>query len=160
MALGTARNEIAACKMSLMHMTIMKVGYQRWGAFIPGWLAGLGTTLFKDKLYFKVALDGPFAAIPATSSGLQADYPHGKAILGLREGVIPNISFNASYEKYFIGRMKAFMDDLADPTDAMIGLAVNYRIGATVLTLMYDALWDPAISDFEIHSSLFASVKF
>ncbi len=130
------------------------------GDFVPGWLAGLGTSLFKDKLFFKVTLDGPFSPIPATSTDLQADYPHGKAVLGLGEGVIPNISFRASYEKYFIGRKTTFMADLVDPTDAMVGLAVSYRIGAAVLTLQYDAVWNPTTSAFDIHSSLFTSVKF
>jgi hypothetical protein len=130
------------------------------GEFIPGWLAGLGTTLFKDKLFFKVMLDGPFTPIPSPSTLLQADYPHGKAVLGLLEGVIPNIFLSASYEKYFIGRKKAFFDDLVDPTDAMIGLSVSYRIGAAVLTLQYNALWEPTLGQFKILSSLFTSVKF
>ena len=130
------------------------------GDFVPGWLASLGTTLFKDKFFIKASLDSPFAATPTAPSALQADYPHAKASMGLKEGIIPNISLTASYEKYFIGRAKAFLDDLVDPTDAMIGLAVNYRIGASVLTLLYDAVWDPAKYAFEIHSSLIASVKF
>ncbi len=124
-----------------------------------GWLASLGTSLFKDVLVFKASLDGPFAAAAAGSPD-QADYPHLRALIRLDQmGAFP-FFFDASYEKYRLGAEEGFFPDLIDPTDAVIGLSVNYKTGASVLTLMYDAKWDPAADEFIVTSSLQASMKF
>jgi len=124
-----------------------------------GWFASLGTSLFEDVLIFKTSLDGPFAAAPAGSQN-QTDYPHLRAVLKLDQlGAFP-FFFDASYEKYRLGAEDGFFSDMFDPTDAVIGLSVNYKTGASVLTLMYDAKWDPAASEFIVTSSLQASMKF
>jgi hypothetical protein len=134
-----------------------------------GWMASLGTTFLEDKIVFNAALDGPFAAIPpvASPSAKQTDYPHAKAIFHFGEGIIGGIYFDASYEKYNLGKVDSFFKDLADPTDAVIGLAVNYKTGASVLTLKYDAKWNPDFDNgdgtfgkFDVSSSLSASMKF
>ena len=137
------------------------------GAFVPGWLASLGFDLFNQKLVFSALLDGPFAAIPSPASDNSSAYPHLKGSLVLKEGMIGGISFEGSYEKYFIGRISPFFSDLIDPTDAAIGLAVNYKTGATVLTLAYAVRWDPSkvnpdttIGGFDVSSSLSAAVRF
>jgi hypothetical protein len=124
-----------------------------------GWYAMLGTSLFTDKLVFNVALDGPFAAIPATL-GNQTDYPHLRSVLRLNEFDKFPFFFDASYDKYMIGSKTGFFPDLVDPTDAVIGLNVNYKTGASVLTLAYNAKWNPVTSQFDVTSSLQASVKF
>jgi hypothetical protein len=49
---------------------------------------------------------------------------------------------------------------MVDPTDAVIGLSINYKTGASVLTLVYDAKWDPQAGEFVVTSSLQASMKF
>jgi hypothetical protein len=126
-----------------------------------GWYASLGTSLFADKLLFTTALDGPFkAAGKGASDPAQTDYPHLRSVLAL--GEIPGIPFffDASYEKYLIGAKAGFFKDLVDPTDAVIGLDVNYKTGASVLTLAYNAKWNPATEAFEVTSSLQASVRF
>ena len=79
------------------------------GEFVPGWLAGFGTTLFKDKLFFKVMLDSPFSPIPSPSTALQADYPHGKAVLGLLEGVIPGIFLKRLVRKVLHRQRKSLL---------------------------------------------------
>jgi hypothetical protein len=124
-----------------------------------GWLASLGTSLFEDVLAFKASLDGPFEAAPAGSTD-QVDYPHLRSVLRLDQlGSFP-FFFDASYEKYRLGAEDGFLQDLVDPTDAVIGLSVNYKTGASVLTLIYDAKWDPAAGEFVVTSSLQASMKF
>jgi len=130
------------------------------GDFYAGWYASLGTTLIEDKLVFKASLDGPFKAIPGTATDSQTDYPHAKATFVFGEGLLGGFFFDASYEKYFIGREDGFFSDLVDPTDAVVGLAVNYKTGASVLTLKYDADWDPVEERFNVSSSLSASMQF
>lgn len=136
------------------------------GAYSPSWLASLGTSLLSDKLVFSVELDGPFSAagifVP-TSTAIVPDktqYPHLRCILNLGQlGTFP-FYFDASYEKYNIGAINGFLKDLVDPTDAVAGVDVNYKTGASVLTLAYDAKWNPTTAKFDVTSSLQASVKF
>jgi hypothetical protein len=124
-----------------------------------GWFASLGTSLFDDVLSFKASIDGPFPKASA-GSGSQADYPHLRGVLRLDQlGNFP-FFFDASYEKYKLGANGGFFEELVDPSDAVIGLSLNYKTGASVLTLMYDAKWDPADSKFIVTSSLQASMKF
>jgi hypothetical protein len=124
-----------------------------------GWFASLGTSLFDDVLSFKASVDGPFAAAPSGSTA-QVDYPHLRGVLRLDQlGNFP-FFFDASYEKYRLGAEDGVFQDLVDPTDAVIGLSLNYKTGASVLTLKYDAKWDPAAGEFIVTSSLQASMKF
>ena len=57
-----------------------------------------------------------------------------------------------------------FLEDLIDPEDAAIGMKVNYKTGATVLTLDYAYRYDPSMNGgtggFNVSSSLSASVRF
>ena len=128
-------------------------------AINAAWYASLGTSLLGDKIVFNAAVDGPFSAAPADSTK-QADYPHAKAIFHFGEGLLGGIYFDASYEKYYIGLESGFFQDLVDPTNAVIGLAVNYKTGASVLTLEYDAKYNPDSKDFEVSSSISTSMKF
>jgi len=132
------------------------------GATYVGWYSSIGTAFLEDKIIFNVSLDGPFKALPATYvPGVtpQTDYPHAKAIFHFGEGIIP-FFFDASYEKYYIGADKGFFPDLVDPTNAVVVLAINYRTGATVLTLQYNAAYNPTTKSFDVTSSISASVKF
>ncbi len=131
-----------------------------------GWFATLGTSLLSDKLAFSIELDGPFSAAgtfaPTGSEPVpdQTQYPHLRSVLRLDQlGTFP-FYFDASYEKYDLGAIYGFLKDLVDPTDAVIGLDVNYKTGASVLTLAYDAKWDPVAAKFDVTSSLQASVNF
>jgi hypothetical protein len=131
--------------------------------FTPSWFASLGASFLSDKLVFSAALDGPFA-IPEPAASLasasQGDYPHLRGIARLGQIEKLPIYFDASYDKYLIGASKGFFPDLVDPTDAVIGLDINYKTGAAVLTLAYAAKWNPYVSKFEVTSSLQAAVKF
>jgi hypothetical protein len=105
-------------------------------------------------------MDGPFKALPAVATENQTDYPHLRGVLKLNEiGAFP-FFFDASYDKSRIGAESGFFQDLVDPTDAVIGLNVNYKTGASVLTLAYSAKWDPNNKIFNVTSSLQASMKF
>jgi hypothetical protein len=128
-----------------------------------GWYATLGTSLFSDILVFKATMDGPFkgtGVAPLSSNPSQTDYPHLRGVLAVNE--IPKIPFylDAFYDKYYIGAVSGFFKDLVDPADAVVGLNLNYKTGASVLTLAYNAKWDPAAKVFNVTSSLQASMKF
>lgn len=127
------------------------------GDAFMGWYASLGTSLIEDKLVFTAAIDGPFSAIPSTPSGYQADYPHLKAVFTLGEGVLGGFYADASYEKYYLGEENGFFDDLVDATNAIVGLGINYKTGASVLTLLYNAKW--VNNEWQVSSSLQASMK-
>jgi len=129
------------------------------GSFYAGWYGSLGLSLLEDKIVFRTSLDGPFKLAPVASSASQADYPHAKAILRFGKGLVGGFFADASYEKYFIGRQSPFFSDLVDPTDAVIGMALNYQTGASVITLNYSAKWDSGSDSFVVTSSLEASMQ-
>jgi hypothetical protein len=124
-----------------------------------GWLAKAGTSLFDDKIYFEVSVDGPFRSAEPDST-FQADYPHLRGVAGLREGVLGGFFFDLVYEKYMLGMENPFFADLVDPNNAVITAAVNYRSGAAIFTLLYNLRFDPAINDFNVTSSLVTTIKF
>ncbi|PKL05997.1 MAG: hypothetical protein CVV53_06595 [Spirochaetae bacterium HGW-Spirochaetae-9] len=134
------------------------------GDFQLGWLGMLGFSLLGDKLVFSTLLDGPFSDKPAVDSDNSSLYPHLKGSFLLKEGMIGGISLEAVYEKYFLGKTGTFFEDLIDPVDAAIGMKVNYKTGATVLTLDYAYRYDPSMNGgaggFDVSSSLSASVRF
>lgn len=134
--------------------------YTTSGTFAPAWYASLGFNLLGDRIVLKAGLDGPFAAIPATASNSQADYPHAKVVAKIGEGLLGGFYADASYEKYYIGRQASFFSDLVDPTDAVIGAGINYKTGLAVITLNYYAKWDTSTQEFVVTSSLSTSVKF
>ncbi len=130
------------------------------GAFKLGWLAKLGFRLFKEALELNIQVDGPFAPKPSLATDDSGAYPHIKGGVILAEGLLPGIFLSGGYEKYFVGRKTTFFKDLLDPEDAVIGMSINYKTGATVLTLSYIYSWDPTAGDFNVSSSLSASVRF
>ena len=103
---------------------------------------------------------GPFQALPPVATTNQSDYPHLRGVMQLNEINKFPFYFDASYDKYFIGAEHSFFPDLVDPTNAVIGLDINYKTGASVLTLAYKAQWNPALQTFDVTSSLQASVQF
>jgi len=125
-----------------------------------GWLAKAGASLFEDKLYFNVSVDGPFKAKPAVASDNSAEYPHLRGVVGMAEGVLGGFFVTGSYEKYFIGREREFFADLIDPNDAVIAASLNYKTGAAVFTLVYSLKYNPDTEGFDVTSSLQSSIKF
>ncbi len=135
------------------------------GSVYGAWYSSLGFTVLKDKIVFNAKIDGPFQAIDATSTN-QADYPHVKVIATLAEGFLGGFSVDASYEKYYLGKVGGFFKDLIDPLDAIIGMTINYHTGASILTLKYNARYDPTVQSatfedkFVVTSSITATMKF
>jgi len=124
------------------------------------WFASLGTSLFEDKIYFEISVDGPFGAAEEGST-FQGDYPHLRGVAGVREGVLGGFFFDFVYEKYMLGSGdKPFFEDLVDPDNAVITAAVNYQSGAAIFTLLYNLRYDPAKNDFDVTSSLVTTIQF
>ncbi|HAP43931.1 MAG: hypothetical protein A2087_11790 [Spirochaetes bacterium GWD1_61_31] len=127
------------------------------------WFASLGTSLFEDKVVFNVNMAGTFAANPDPRSDNPALYPHIRAVAILEEGLVGGFSFEASYDKYFLGRDRNFFADLIDPNDAIITAAINYSTGGAMFTLLYNLTYNPELAGpnmFEITSSLSTSIRF
>lgn len=122
-----------------------------------GWFASLGTSLLADKIVLNAALDGPFKAIDSANLS-QTDFPHAKAIFRIGEDLLGGFFADASYEKYYLGQEGGFFQDLVDPSNAIVGLGINYKTGASVLTLLYNAKW--LNGEWQVSSSLQASMKF
>jgi len=127
------------------------------------WLATTGVSVLDDQLLFTATLDGPFALPP--TDGIEnnsfVEYPHLYALLRVEEGLIPDFSFSASYDKKFITEIA----DVISAENAMINMAINYNAGAAVITLSYDLKYLPdnlpALSweDFDVNSTLSCSLE-
>ena len=81
------------------------------------------------------------------------------AVATLGEGIVGGFSFDAVYEKYFLGRVGAFFEDLVTPQDAIITAQINYHTGAAVLSLLYNLKYDGA-GGYIVTSSIQSSIKF
>ncbi|GAB1457326.1 hypothetical protein MASR2M48_26340 [Spirochaetota bacterium] len=90
-----------------------------------------------------------------------AEYPHVRGIVGMAEGVLGGFFVSGSYDKYFLGKDNSFWTDLVDPSNAVIGAALNYKTGAAVFTLLYSLSYNPeSPNGFDVTSSLQSSIKF
>jgi hypothetical protein len=115
-----------------------------------GWLGSLGFSFFDDTLVFKATLDGPIGD-PGANNYL--DWPHLYAVFILGEGIIPNISLEAQFDKRSLG--DSSVDFLED---AVMGARVNYSIGAAVLSLIYQLSKDPT-GGWETKSGIESSIQ-
>ena len=129
------------------------------GDTFTGWFASLGFSVLEDKIAFKTSVDGPFAKVPAVDTDNPADYPHLRAVATLGEGIVGGFSFDAVYEKYFLGKAGTFFEDLFTAEDAVITAQINYHTGAAVLSLLYNLKYDAATGTYGT-SSLQSSIKF
>jgi hypothetical protein len=109
-----------------------------------GWLGSLGFAVFDDALIFNVTLDGPFSQPGGGDPTNYLDWPHLNAVFILGEGLIPNLTLEASWDKRSLGAQDGFFRDLITAEDAVIGARVNYSIGAMVLSLVYQLTYDPS----------------
>jgi hypothetical protein len=101
-----------------------------------GWLGSLGFSFLDDTLVFNATVDGPVGD-PGTNTYL--DWPHLYAVFILGEGIIPNISMEAQFDK------RSLLDSNVEFfEDAAIGARINYSIGAAVLSFVYQLSKDPA----------------
>lgn len=127
------------------------------------WLGTTGVSLLDDQLVFSATVDGPFAAIPTgdTEDNSWVEYPHLYAYFLIDEGLIPDFSLSASYDKKYITDIA----DLISAEDALINMAINYNAGAAVITLSYDLVYESdsvdglSWDDFDINSTLSCSLE-
>ncbi len=115
---------------------------------------------------FNVGLDGPFGT-PATPDSF-LNYPHLRAIFVLAEGLIPGISFDASYDKKSLGddadgsgiveEDERFFADLFSADGAVVQARFNYQTGPAVISFTYNILFDPDGGEPEITSGLESSI--
>ena len=112
------------------------------GATVPGyvgWLASLGTSFLEEALVLNVSVDGPFNQPAPGDTSNYLNYPHIYAIFLIKEGILPGISFDASYDK----RLIRTFNDLIRPEDAVIKARINYRIGPAVISFVYKIRYEP-----------------
>jgi len=115
-----------------------------------GWLGSLGFSFLDDALVFNATVDGPIGD-PGANNYL--DWPHLYAVFILGEGIIPNISMEALFDK------RSLFDSSVDFfEDAVVGARVNYSIGAAVLSFVYQLSKDPA-GGWETKSGIESSIQ-
>jgi hypothetical protein len=146
------------------HLKYEALQQEASGSVYAGWLANLGFSLLSDAIVFQASLDGPFAAAPSTGATI-TDYPHLRGVLTLAEGLLAGFSFDALYEKYYLGAPSSigtgnFWKDLVSPENAVIGAKINYKTGPAVLSLLYNLRYDPATGAYVVTSSLMSSIQF
>jgi hypothetical protein len=126
-------------------------------SFVSGYLASLGFSLFADLLSFQATVEGPFGTPDPANPSNYLNYPHLYMILVLGDGLIPNVSFEALWDKRSINAW----GDLISAEDAVIQGRVNYSIGAAVLSFVYQVRYDPdATPDpWVIQSGIESSIK-
>lgn len=121
-----------------------------------GYRAGLGFSFFAELLTFNATVEGPFTP----PFPLEVNYLNDPRLvmgLNLGEGLIPNVSFQALWDKRSIRQWR----DLVSLEDAVIQGRLNYSIGAAVLSLVYQLRHDPAATPnpWVIQSGIESSIK-
>jgi len=116
-----------------------------------GWLGSLGFSFLDDALVFNATVDGPIGDPNANN---YLDWPHLYAVFILGEGIIPNISMEAQFDKRSLGDPNVKFFD-----DSVIGARVNYSIGAAVLSFIYQLSYDYATETWETKSGIESSIQ-
>jgi len=115
-----------------------------------GWLGSLGFSFLDDALVFNATVDGPIGD-PGANNYL--DWPHLYAVFILGEGIIPNISMEAQFDKRSLGDSSVDFFE-----DAVMGARLNYSIGAAVLSFIYQLSKDPA-GGWDTKSGIESSIR-
>ena len=116
-----------------------------------GWLGSLGFSFLDDALVFNATVDGP---IGSPNAGNYLDWPHLYAVFILGEGIVPNISMEAQFDKRSLGNPDVNFFD-----DTVIGARLNYSIGAAVLSIIYQASYDYATDSWDTKSGIESSFQ-
>ena len=99
-----------------------------------GWFGSLGVSVLQDKFSFTTQAEGPMGEI-------EGNYFTWRAILVVKEGIIPGFFFDALYEKQY-------MDDWEDfqrwKEYSLVRARINYRTGPAVISLVYNLRYDPS----------------
>lgn len=114
-----------------------------------GWFASLGTAFLDDRIIFKASLEGAIG-----------EYPDLRGDFIIKEKLIPYFSLNFFYDKSDIESGW----DLISPEDALIGGALNYKMGPAVISLTVDAKYNPHPAadekKWDVSSGVTSEIKF
>ncbi|UCF97225.1 MAG: hypothetical protein JSV89_18940 [Spirochaetaceae bacterium] len=126
-----------------------------------GWLGSLGFAFLDDALIFKATLDGPFSQPGGGNPDNYLDWPHLYAVFILGEGIVPNLSLEASWDKRSLGAQDGFFRDLIAnwKDDTVLGARVNYSIGAAVISVVYQVTYDPVTGDPVTKSGIESAIQ-
>jgi hypothetical protein len=122
---------------------------------IAAWFASTGFSLLDDKIVFYAGINGPFNA--TANKANPVNYPHLRGIFQVKEGLVPGLSFDFSYDKSMI---KTF-SDLISAADAAILAKLNYKTGPAVISFVYKIRYAPenTPNPWDITSGLESSIK-
>ena len=120
-----------------------------------GWFGSTGFSLLEDQIAFSVSIDGPFKQPVPDEPDNWVNWPHLRGTLLVAEGLLPGFDFAAWYDKKNINSFA----DLIDPSDAVIGAAINYKTGPAVITLQYDLQHNPEAAEGEDPWDITAKLK-
>ena len=86
-------------------------------------------------------LDGPFGKVIEGTEGDNnpLNFPHLSGNFVIGEGLIPGLSFTASYDKVLI---RSF-EQIFSPEGAVISARINYQTGPAVLSFFYELKYNP-----------------
>jgi len=119
--------------------------------------ASLGFNFLGGGLSFVTQVNGPFAKPTGNALDAPWEYPHLMALFSIAEGVIPYFDMSFWYDKQGIDNLNA----LVDPTNALIGGRINYRIQSAVLSLQVDVKYDPGLPDnWDVTTKLETGIQF
>ena len=97
-----------------------------------GWFASLGTSLLGDLLVFNASVEDSVGRVDDNDENY-LNFPHLRATLEVREGLLPGFFFDASYDKMFVEEFW----DLSRPKGAVAKARLNYRSGPAVISFFY-----------------------
>jgi len=119
--------------------------------------ASLGFQFLDGGISFVTQLSGPFATpVQADPVNVPWEYPHLMALFNVGEGIIPYFDMSFWYDKQGIDSLSA----LVDPTNALIGGRINYRIQGAVLSLQVDVKYDAVTTDWDVTTKLETGIQF
>ena len=120
-----------------------------------GWFGTTGFAILDNQIVFNVSIDGPFEQPVPEEPDNWVNYPHLRGTLLVAKGLLPGFDFAAWYDKKNIQTFA----DLIDPTNAVIGAAINYQTGPAVITLEYDLKYNPEAAATEDQWETSAKLK-
>jgi len=131
-------------------------------AFTFGYFAYAGFNFIeKDDEYLinmSVLLDGPFGVRDAGAVAPEdfINYPHLTGVFEIKQGIIPNTSIEAYYDKRYIRDFAS----LIDLEGALMGAKVNLYSGPVITSISTSVRYLPDTNDFEITTGLETTIQF
>lgn len=117
----------------------------------------LGFHFLSGGISFTTQVTGPFDKPTEDALDAPWEYPHLMALFSINEGIIPYFDMSFWYDKQGIDSLSS----LVDPTNALIGGRVNYRIQSAVLSLQVDVKYDAGSPDnWNVTTKLETGIQF